>query len=63
MTNSHLIDYFVITAADVTALFLAWFAGKDWIKKQAKEISNQLAKIGKPVLVVLGLNVDVDLRG
>jgi hypothetical protein len=39
MNNSHLIDYFVITAADLTAIFLAWLAGKRWIDKKAKQLS------------------------
>jgi hypothetical protein len=40
MSNSHFIDYIVITAADVTALFLGWLAGKGWFERKAKEISN-----------------------
>jgi hypothetical protein len=39
MTSSHVIDYFVITAADITAIFLAWLAGKGWIEKKAQQIS------------------------
>jgi hypothetical protein len=39
MSNSHVIDYLVITAADVTAIFFAWLAGKGWIDKTARRIS------------------------
>jgi hypothetical protein len=40
MGGSHLIDYFVITAADVTAVFLAWLAGRGWLERKAKQISS-----------------------
>lgn len=36
MTNAHAIDYFVITAADLTAILVAWLVGKGWIKKTIK---------------------------
>jgi hypothetical protein len=36
MTNAHAIDYFVITAADLTAILIAWLVGKGWIKKTIK---------------------------
>ena len=46
MTSSHVIDYFVITVADLTAIFLAWLAGKGWIEKKAKQISKINWKTG-----------------
>jgi hypothetical protein len=39
MTNSHVIDYFVITAADLSALVVAWLVGKGWIEKKAEQTS------------------------
>ncbi|MFZ0298402.1 MAG: hypothetical protein WAM13_08635 [Candidatus Sulfotelmatobacter sp.] len=36
MTNAHVIDYFVITAADLTAVLIAWLFGRKWIKKTLK---------------------------
>jgi hypothetical protein len=39
VTSSHTIDYFVITAADLTAIFIAWLAGKGWFERKTKELS------------------------
>jgi hypothetical protein len=39
MTNSHVIDYVVITTADLSALFIAWLVGKGWIERKAEQIS------------------------
>lgn len=33
MTNAHVIDYFVITLADLTAVLIAWLVGKNWIRR------------------------------
>jgi hypothetical protein len=55
MTNAHVIDYFVITAADLTAILIAWLAGKGWIKRTIK-----WQRSGKPVLAFLRPDVDMD---
>src|SRR5882724_4142258 len=38
MTNSHVIDYFVITLADLTAIGVSWLMGRKWIRKTAQNI-------------------------
>ena len=45
-SHDHLIDYFVITAADVTALVLAWLAGKNWFRREARKLAGQWQKSG-----------------
>jgi hypothetical protein len=46
MSNSHLIDYFVITAADLTAIFIGWLVGKGWLERKAKQLSIKWQKSG-----------------
>lgn len=46
MTNAHLIDYAVITLADLTALFFAWLAGKKWFRREATKLSGEWQKSG-----------------
>src|SRR5438067_1314794 len=33
-SSSHVADYFVITAADLTAILIAWLAGKRWFERK-----------------------------
>ncbi|SRR6266849_3390662 len=41
MMNDHLIDYFVITGADLTAVFVAWLCGRRWFVKELSKIKWQ----------------------
>jgi hypothetical protein len=41
VTNSHLIDYVVITLADVTAGLIVWLFGRQWFVKQLSEVKWQ----------------------
>lgn len=43
---SHLWDFFVITAADVSAVFLVWLAGKGWVRREARKLAGQWEKSG-----------------
>jgi hypothetical protein len=41
MMNDHLIDYVVITLADLTAAFVAWLFGRRWFMKELSKIKWQ----------------------
>src|SRR5205809_4377407 len=60
MTNSHAIDYLVITFADVTAALVIWLVGKGWLVKKAQQISANW-QIGDSILAVIRSDVDMDV--